>query len=92
MADQPFWGSRVHQLGAGPKPIPRSRLRADGLAEAIRVAALDEAVRTRAASLGRRIHAEDGVAEAVEAFQEWHRLPQSKHPVSKRSRQWLHVG
>lgn len=87
MADQPFWGRRVFELGAGPKPIPRRRLGVKHLAEAIRMAALDQAVRAQAAALGRRIQAEDGVARAVEAFQEWYRVPQ---PRSERPRRQLH--
>ena len=33
--DQPFWGKRVHELGAGPKPIPPRKLNADRLADAL---------------------------------------------------------
>ena len=62
--DQPFWGARVAALGAGPAPIARKRLTRDRLAEAIR-SALAPTVRRRAAELGARIRAEDGVGEAV---------------------------
>jgi UDP:flavonoid glycosyltransferase YjiC (YdhE family) len=63
--DQPYWGQRVADLGAGPKPIPRKRLTADRLAEAISQAVTDEAICQRAAELGARIRAEDGIARAV---------------------------
>jgi UDP:flavonoid glycosyltransferase YjiC (YdhE family) len=63
--DQPFWGQRVADLGAGPAPIPRKRLTADRLAGAIRQAVTDPAMRRRAAELGRSIRAEDGIARAV---------------------------
>jgi UDP:flavonoid glycosyltransferase YjiC (YdhE family) len=63
--DQPFWARRVKALGAGPAPIPRRRLSADRLAQAIRVAVTDESIRKRAAELGETIRAEDGVAIAV---------------------------
>ncbi|MBP6015659.1 MAG: glycosyltransferase family 1 protein [Candidatus Promineofilum sp.] len=63
--DQPFWGDRVHGLGAGPRPIPQQELTAERLAEAIRAAVGDEAMRARAADVGRRIQAERGVEEAV---------------------------
>jgi UDP:flavonoid glycosyltransferase YjiC (YdhE family) len=63
--DQPFWGQRVADLGVGPAPIPRKKLTAERLAEAIRTAVTDEAMRGRAAELGARIRAEDGVANAV---------------------------
>jgi sterol 3beta-glucosyltransferase len=66
--DQPFWGKVVHDLGAGPRPIPQRELTADRLAEAIQAATADEGVRQRAAALGEKIRAEDGVARAVEAI------------------------
>jgi sterol 3beta-glucosyltransferase len=63
--DQPFWGQRVAELGVGPEPISRKKLTVDGLAQAIQQALTDEAMRQRAADLGARIQAEDGVARAV---------------------------
>jgi sterol 3beta-glucosyltransferase len=66
--DQPFWGSRVAALGVGPTPIPRKRLTQELLADALRRTVADEAMRARAAALGERIRAEDGVAEAVAIF------------------------
>ncbi|POF32322.1 glycosyltransferase [Roseibium marinum] len=35
-ADQPFWGARVHDIGAGPVPIPQKKLTPENLAEALR--------------------------------------------------------
>jgi sterol 3beta-glucosyltransferase len=64
--DQPFWGERVLALGVGPKPIPRPRLTADNLANAIDAAVSDSGMIERAARLGEQIRAEDGVARAVE--------------------------
>ena len=66
--DQPFWGSRVEALGAGPKPIPRERLTQERLADALRAAVGDTEMRARAAALGARLRQEDGVAEAVAHF------------------------
>jgi sterol 3beta-glucosyltransferase len=63
--DQPFWARRVKALGAGPAPIPRKRLTAGRLAQAIRVAVTDVSMRRRAAKLGETIRAEDGVGNAV---------------------------
>lgn len=63
--DQPFWGHRVYELGVGPKPIPRQRLTVESLAEAIRAAVSDAAIRKNAAHLGKLIRAEDGIARAV---------------------------
>jgi sterol 3beta-glucosyltransferase len=65
MGDQPFWGRRVYELGVGPQPIPRRRLTVDGLAESIRCAVSDTAMRERAARLGECIRAENGIARAV---------------------------
>jgi sterol 3beta-glucosyltransferase len=64
--DQPYWSRIVHRLGAGPPPIPRSRLTADRLARAITAAISDQSIRARAAALGRAISAEDGVKTAVD--------------------------
>jgi sterol 3beta-glucosyltransferase len=66
MADQPFWGKLVHQLGVGPEPVPQSQLNAERLAAAIEQATHDPSMQQRAADLGERIRAEDGVARAVE--------------------------
>jgi sterol 3beta-glucosyltransferase len=68
--DQPFWGNRVARLGAGPPPILRRGLTSARLASAIDRALADEGMRRRAAALGARIRAEDGVAEAVRAVEE----------------------
>lgn len=64
--DQPFWGRRVHALGVGPKPMLRSRLTADWLAEALTLATSDEEMQARSGQLGEKIRAEHGVDSAVE--------------------------
>jgi UDP:flavonoid glycosyltransferase YjiC (YdhE family) len=66
--DQFFWADRVSALGAGPAPIPRTRLTAARLAEAIRSATTEGSIGLRAEILGRRLQAEDGVAAAVAAL------------------------
>jgi UDP:flavonoid glycosyltransferase YjiC (YdhE family) len=66
--DQPFWGRCVAGLGVGPAPIPRRRLSARSLAAAIEAACTDVEMRRRAADLGGRVRAENGVARAVEAL------------------------
>jgi UDP:flavonoid glycosyltransferase YjiC (YdhE family) len=60
--DQPFWGRRVAELGVGPAPILQRKLTADRLAQAIHQAVTDQGMRQRAADLGSRIRAEDGIA------------------------------
>ena len=66
--EQSFWGDRVAELGVGPRPIMRKQITAERLADAISAATSDMAIRTRAADLGMRIRAEDGVGSAVEIF------------------------
>ncbi len=70
-ADQPFWAQRIAALGAGPTPIPRKRLTAERLADAITEAVENESIRARAAELGARLRSEDGVARAVELISEY---------------------
>ena len=67
--DQAFWGWRVHTLGAVPAPIPHKKLTAQNLANAILQAATDPKIRQRCEILSSRISAENGVAQAVEAFE-----------------------
>jgi sterol 3beta-glucosyltransferase len=67
--DQPFWGQRVYELGVGPKPIPQKQLTAETLATAIQTAVSDARMVERAAALGEKIRAEDGVARAVEIIE-----------------------
>ncbi|NBB85774.1 MAG: glycosyltransferase [Bacteroidetes bacterium] len=63
--DQPFWGRRVHTLGAGPAPIPQQHLTAERLVRALRAATADPALAARAEALGRKIQCEDGITTAV---------------------------
>ncbi|MER5782723.1 glycosyltransferase [Streptomyces mobaraensis] len=64
--DQPFWGSLVHRLGAGPSPIPAPELTTRNLAGAIVRAVNDRDMRRRAEWLGRRLRAESGVETACD--------------------------
>jgi sterol 3beta-glucosyltransferase len=66
MADQPFWGKLVYERGAGPKPIPQSKLNSEKLAQAIHQAINDRQMQNRAASLGEKIRAEDGIGCTAE--------------------------
>jgi UDP:flavonoid glycosyltransferase YjiC (YdhE family) len=68
--DQFFWGKRVFTLGVGPRPLPRKRLTAERLAEALRTVATDSSLRERAAALGEQIRAEDGVGRAVRLIED----------------------
>ncbi len=66
--DQPFWGQRVFELGVGAKPIPRKQLTSSNLATALRQLEQPE-MRQKAAALGAKIRAENGVQQAVEAIE-----------------------
>jgi len=63
--DQPFWGNRVHALGAGPKPIPQKKLTVEKLANALRTVTSNVALRNKAKSLGDLIRHEDGISNAI---------------------------
>lgn len=69
MLDQRAWGRRLYELGVAPRPIPRRKLSAGRLHEGIAAAVTGE-MRERAAALGERIRAEDGVACALGLFEQ----------------------
>jgi UDP:flavonoid glycosyltransferase YjiC (YdhE family) len=64
--DQFYWGMRVHELGAGPRFIPRGQLSANKLSAALTQAVSDPGMRLTSAELGECIRSEpDGVITAV---------------------------
>lgn len=68
-ADQPFWGARVHALGAGPRPIPVGKLSSFRLLAAL--AEMENPGMTRAAqAAGELIRAENGVETAIRLIQQ----------------------
>jgi sterol 3beta-glucosyltransferase len=70
MADQPFWGRRVHAIGVGPRPILVKNLSVKRLSQAI-IEGEKESVRERARSIGRQISSEDGTGEAVKWIEKY---------------------
>lgn len=68
--DQFIWGQRVFDLGAGPAPLPRTKLTVDSLAGALRQAVSDAGMIEKAARLGDAIRKENGVANAVQLIRE----------------------
>jgi sterol 3beta-glucosyltransferase len=66
-ADQPFWGRRVHAIGAGPKPILVKNLSVENLTGVVE--ADDPVVRKRAQVIGQGIGSEDGIKCAVELIE-----------------------
>lgn len=67
--DQFFWGHRVHQKGAGPKPIPAKKLTADALYTALEEALNSRVMQAAAKQIGARLRSEDGVAAAADIIQ-----------------------
>jgi sterol 3beta-glucosyltransferase len=65
IADQPFWGKVIHELGVGPKPIPQSKLSVGALTAAINAVINDEGMRRRAAAVGEKLRAEDGIGNTL---------------------------
>jgi sterol 3beta-glucosyltransferase len=62
--DQFIWGQRIAELGVGPRPISRTKLKPQAMADAL--AQMKSAdMRERAAQLGEKIRQERGVDEAV---------------------------
>ena len=79
-ADQPFWGARVHAIGAGPQPIDVKELTTDKLVAAL-IEIDGDALRNGAQAMGRKIRAEDGVGVAISLIEKyvenWNRSPHS---------------
>jgi len=63
--DQPFWGRRVHALGAGPLPIVQKKLTVDKLANALIQATTNATIIDRAEAIGRQLQTEAGVEKAA---------------------------
>ena len=67
-ADQPAWGQRVFELGVGSKPIKKSKLTADKLANAIRYSLTPKIV-NNAEQLGQQLRQENGVQKATQIIE-----------------------
>ncbi|MFI8962939.1 glycosyltransferase [Streptomyces sp. NPDC053493] len=62
MADQPFWASRLCELGVAPVSLPFQDLTAAALGDAVRACLSEPSHRRRATELARGLAAEDGAA------------------------------
>jgi len=78
MGDQPFWGERIHAIGAGPKPILIKDLSIEKLSQAI-VESEKQSFSERAKLIAQHIATEDGTGETVKwietysnNFHSWH--------------------
>lgn len=82
--DQFFWSGRIQKLGAGLKV---TSLNVDDLTYALKTAAKDRIMVEKAADVGARIRAEDGVGNAIEFIVS--RISSSTrkyHPLKKKDR------
>lgn len=70
-ADQFFWAERMVKVGVGPKAPFFKSLTAESLAQAIRTTVQDQGMHARAAALGEKIRAENGIARAVEIIEHY---------------------
>ena len=70
LADQPFWGERVHALGVGPRPLALERARVGSFTERLVDLINDSQYAVRAGEIGGRIRAEDGTGTAVRILKE----------------------
>jgi len=66
--EQHAWGLRTHALGVGARPIPRAKLTAARLGDAIARATGDPATTRRARELSARLLDQDPAATAVQAL------------------------
>lgn len=69
--EQPYWARRSCEMGVCPEPIPWKQFSAERLAAAIQAVLSNRAMQERAAELGARVRAENGVTRAVELFGEY---------------------
>jgi UDP:flavonoid glycosyltransferase YjiC (YdhE family) len=66
IADQFYWGDRVHRLGMGPAPIPPASLTSRKLAGILADMVKNKGYAHNAALLAVDMHGEDGVREVVD--------------------------
>src|SRR5689334_3896374 len=69
LGDQSTWGKRIARLGVGTPAVRFSRFSASWLDRTLQQLTRDRQMRARAAELGARIRAEDGLGEAVAAIE-----------------------
>lgn len=69
LGDQPTWGKRVARLGVGAPPVRYSKFTASWLDSTLQRLTSNPQMMARAAELGARIRAEDGLGVAVSAIE-----------------------
>ena len=68
-ADQPFWGGRVHALGAGPVPIPIKKLSNSRLMQVLNEIEKPGLIKA-AQSIGQLIRSEQGLETAIRLIEQ----------------------
>ena len=68
--DQPFWGRKAHEMGIGPKPIPQKRMTVERLTEAFLQLKNDQLMAEKAAAIGAKIRAENGVGDTIQLIED----------------------
>ena len=68
IADQPYWGRRIHEERLGPPPLSLHRLTPERLTERLRALVDSPGLAQRAAEAGQAARQKQGVANAVEAL------------------------
>ena len=63
--DQFYWGSRVYRKGLGPRPVSRTRLKADLLAASLGRAVNDRSIKKMAVETAERMGNGDPIGNAV---------------------------
>ena len=67
--DQFIWGSKIFELGAGPKPIRRTKISQENLNKAIHQLYYNDDFEQKAAALGQQIRKDNGVKAAVDLIE-----------------------
>ena len=70
LGDQMFWGNRLASYGIGTEPIFQKELTPEKLSEAIAQVTNSHVMSTKATQIGKKIRAEDGVANAVKVLEQ----------------------
>lgn len=73
LLDQYFWGARIHQLGLGPAPLPKSMLTVKRLKRALKEALAHREIKENARRMAERLRKRDGIAEAINHPDFWGR-------------------
>ncbi|MGC5224742.1 nucleotide disphospho-sugar-binding domain-containing protein [Micromonospora sp. DT81.3] len=92
LGDQAFWGRRVNELGAGPRPLSLRRATSSSLADRIVDLTSHESYRTQAAVVEDGIRAEDGTGEAVKLLEQIESASSSRRVAAASSASNVHLG